>query len=126
MATHVRRVVKTVEDSDDGLDTIDRAPVAKTNVAERAILFVGGLLITLLAIRLLFALFGANPDNMLADFVYSVTYPFVVPFFGLFGYTVQYGIARFEIETLVAIVVYALITYGLAYLVTLGDSRRNI
>jgi len=47
----------------------------------------------------------------------------VAPFFGLFGYTFQYGVARVEIETLVAIVVYSLIGYGIGRLLAVGHSR---
>jgi hypothetical protein len=130
MATHVRRVVRTVEDRDTDLVDGDRNEVVvdRVNPVERAIYLIGGILLSLLALRVIFALLGANPDNGIADFVYTITYPFVAPFFGLFGYDVQYGmqygIARLEIETIVAMFVYALIIWGLAQLATIGDRRR--
>jgi hypothetical protein len=68
----------------------------------------------LIAIRFVLSLLGANPDNMFADLIYSLSYPLVAPFFGLFGYTLQYGVARFEFESLVAMLVYGLVGYGLA------------
>jgi hypothetical protein len=43
----------------------------------------------------------------------------VAPFFGLFGYNMQYGVSKFEIYTLVAMAVYAVVAWGLAKLVTL-------
>jgi hypothetical protein len=49
----------------------------------------------------------------------------VAPFFGLLGYTMQYGVARFELETLVAMLVYALVGYGLARLVNIGRVREE-
>lgn len=68
-----------------------------------------GLLLTLLGLRFVFMLFGANPNNTVANFVYETSHPFVAPFFGLFSYEPQLGIGRFEFETLIAIVVYGLI-----------------
>lgn len=66
-------------------------------------------IMVLLAFRLLFTLLGANPANMIANFVYRISAPLVAPFFGLFTRTPQLGIAGFEFETLVAMLVYGLI-----------------
>lgn len=88
----------------------------------RIINFIAGILISLLAIRLVLSLLGANRGNAFADFIYSLTYPFVAPFFGLFGYTMKYGVARLELETIVAMIVYALVAYGLVRLVTLRQA----
>lgn len=93
------------------------------NVAARIIYFLGGVLIALLAIRFLLALFGANPANGFADFIYTCSHPFVTPFFGLFSYRERLGIGRFEYETLIAIVVYAGVMELLARLVTIGSRR---
>ncbi len=93
---------------------VDRAG---TSTAERVIYYITGVLLTILAFRFVLSLLGAERGNVFADFIYSLSYPFVSPFFGLFGYTVQYGQNRFEIETLVAMAVYALLGYGIAKLV---------
>lgn len=87
---------------------------------ERIVYYITGVLLTLLAFRFVLSLLGANRGNAFADFIYSLSYPFVAPFFGLFGYNVQYGVARFEIETLVAMAVYGLVGYGIAKLVNIG------
>lgn len=68
-----------------------------------------GLLLTLLGLRFIFRLFGANPNNEIANFVYTTSQPFVEPFFGLFNYRPELGIGRFEFETLIAIIVYGLL-----------------
>lgn len=68
-----------------------------------------GLLLTLLGLRFIFRLFGANPNNAIASFVYETSQPFVEPFFGLFSYQPDLGIGRFEFETLIAIIVYGLL-----------------
>jgi len=87
---------------------------------EMIIFYLLGLLEGLLAIRFVLSLLGANQNNGFANFIYNLTYPFVVPFFGLFGYTFQYGIARFEFETLVAMAVYALVGYAIGRLWNIG------
>jgi hypothetical protein len=92
-------------------------------VAARVIWWVAGVLLVLLAFRFVLALLGANPANAFANFIYSVSHPFVAPFFGLFSYNTQLGVSRFEIYTLVAMAVYAVIAWGLARLVTLNRPR---
>lgn len=87
---------------------------------EMIIYYILGLLEGLLAIRFVLSLLGANQNNGFAQFIYNLTYPFVAPFFGLFGYTFQYGVARFEFETLVAMAIYALIGYAIARLLSIG------
>lgn len=91
----------------------------RVNVAERVVWFVAGVILVLLGLRFIFALLGANPNNGLADFIYSVTHPLVAPFFNLFSYNYTNGLARFEVYTLVAMLIYALIAWGIARLVTI-------
>jgi cation transport ATPase len=94
------------------------------NVATRVIWYIAGILLVLLAIRFVLTLLGANESNGFASFIYIVTFPFVAPFFGLFNYEIEYGVSRFEIFTLVAMAVYALVAYGIAQLFNLG--RREM
>lgn len=86
--------------------------------------WVTSVLLALLAIRMVLSLLGANQANAFASFIYTLSYPFVAPFFGLFGYTMEYGVARLELETLVAMLVYALVGYGVARLVNIGRARE--
>lgn len=92
----------------------------RMNVAERFIWLIAGIIMGLLALRFLLRLLGANPNNGFADFIYSVSHPFAVPFFGQFNYDADLGAGRFEFETLIAILIYALAAWVLAKLVTLG------
>lgn len=95
------------------------------NMAARVIWYIAGVLLVLLAFRFVFALLGANPNNGFANFIYTVSHPFVAPFFGLFGYNLRYGVSRFETYTLVAMAVYTVIAWGLARLVTLNRPPRT-
>ena len=127
MAERIQQTRTTVPD-----ETV--APVATSEVAERehrksvgerVVWYITSILLALLAVRFIFALLAANPSNGIANFVYTVSHPFVAPFFTLFGYgDLVAGRSRFEIYTLVAMLVYALIGYGIAKLFTI-TSRRN-
>lgn len=89
-------------------------------LAARIINLVGGVIVGLLALRFLLSLFGANRGNVIADFIYTTSAPFLAPFFGLFNYDPQFGVVRFEFETLIAIVFYAIAMALLIRIVTLG------
>jgi len=52
-------------------------------------------------------------------FIYTVSRPFVAPFFSLFGYNLRYGVSRFESYTLVAMLVYLILAWGIAKAFTL-------
>jgi uncharacterized protein YggT (Ycf19 family) len=100
-------------------------PQAKTdhqqNVTERVVWFVAGILLVLLGFRFVLSLLGANTTNGFANFIYSASHPFVAPFFSLFSYkNLVYGVSRFEIYTLVAMLFYAFVAWGIAKLVTLN------
>ncbi|MDA8269889.1 MAG: YggT family protein [Actinomycetota bacterium] len=88
-------------------------------IAARVIWWIAGVLLAILALRFIFTLLGANPANTFAHFIYSVSYPFVSPFFNLFGYSFHYRVSHLEIYTLVAMLIYALIAWGLERLVTI-------
>lgn len=87
---------------------------------EQVIYLLVGVLETFLALRIILSLLGANRGNAFAQLVYSVSYPFVAPFFGLFGNQFQYGVARLEIETIVAMIVYGLVGWGIVQITRIG------
>ncbi len=93
--------------------------------AQRLVYYIGGAVLTLLLLRFLLALLGANRANPFADLVFGLSYPLVWPFFGLFSFQPSYGNVTFESATLVAVVVYGIFTLGLAKLFTLHRSDRD-
>lgn len=132
MAERTERVTRVVEDDratvqPAGQTTevreVSEASVSGATLAERVVWFITGALLVLLAFRFVLALLGANPNNAFADFIYTASYPFVAPFFGLFGYDLQYGVAKFETFTLIAMAVYAIFAWGIAKLLTLNRPR---
>ena len=108
------RVVREADDFDDSQTSRGLSFVAKI------VYLFSGLVIGLLAIRFILVLLGANPSNAFADFIFDVSQPFVAPFFGLFNYSPTYLNSRFEFETLIAMAVYAIITWIILQALSLG------
>lgn len=108
--------------------TTEEAPVAAgtyglQNVLTNIVWFVAGVILILLGFRFVLTLLGANPANGFANFIYTTSHPFAAPFFGLFSYNYHYGVSRFEVYTLVAMLVYLVVAWLLTTLVNLN--RRN-
>jgi hypothetical protein len=80
-----------------------------------SIWWLTGFVNTLLAIRFLLKLFGANPVPFVR-FVYDLTWPLIVPFHGIFN-TDQVGVSVLEPENLVAIAIYTLLAWGIVSLI---------
>jgi len=91
------------------------------NLVARIVWYIAGILLVLLGFRFILALLGANSSNGFANFIYKTSHPFVSPFFSLFSYKQSYGISHFEIYTLIAMIVYAIVAWGIAKLVNLNQ-----
>lgn len=112
----------------DGATNIQRQTVSETSkadgrvVAQRVVWYIAGVIIALLAARVLLYLFGANQGSGFVDFIYAVSWVFAAPFYGIFPQP-EYGRSVLDSASLVAIVVYALVAWGVAKLFTLNSSR---
>ena len=126
MAEDVQKVRETVTRSGNTIQKTTEVKNSPThsdhrqNLAERVVWYIAGVLLVLLGLRFLLSLLGANPSNGFANFIYSVSHPFVAPFFSLFSYHYSYGASCFEVYTLVAMLVYALIAWGITSLLTIN------
>lgn len=94
-----------------------------TVLAQRVIWYIVGFIVVLLAIRVVLQLLGANQGNGFVDFIYSLSGIFATPFFGMFSYQPTYGSSTLEVGSVVGILVYALVGWGIAKLFTLGSSH---
>jgi hypothetical protein len=76
--------------------------------ARRTVYTIVNILAIFIFIRFLLMLFGADPLNGFASFIYAITYPFVLPFEGLFGGDPEpaLGVSQFAGSHLVAIAIY--------------------
>ena len=83
----------------------------------RGIYYLGGALVILLTLRFLLHLFGANPNNLFASFIFDFSHLFASPFANLFD-NPQIGTkASFEITTIVGIGIYLLLISLVVHLI---------
>jgi uncharacterized protein YggT (Ycf19 family) len=74
--------------------------------------WLAGMLEILLVMRFLLRLFGANPQNSFARLINDLSAPFIAPFSTLFiSPTSEGGANIFDVNVVIAIVAYALLSY---------------
>lgn len=124
--TEVRETNSQVGDTNVQRQTVRReTQTSGVVVAQRIIWFFAGFIITVLALRVLLLVLAANQGNFFVDFVYALGGFFSAPFAGIFG-SPSYGEFFFDTASVVAIVVYALVAWGLAKLITLTRPQEEI
>lgn len=74
---------------------------------------------TLLLFRFLLKLIGANPDAMFSSLIYVLSYPFAAPFLYVVRSTQVSG-SIFEWTTLLAMLVYWVVAWGIVRLFVMG------
>jgi uncharacterized protein YggT (Ycf19 family) len=84
-----------------------------------------GIVIALIILRVVLKALAANTGAAFTDFVYSVTGPLVAPFQGIFGTPHTSNGSIFELSSIVAIVVYAIIAWAIVRLAALAGRRRT-
>ncbi|HXC78007.1 MAG TPA: YggT family protein [Candidatus Acidoferrum sp.] len=109
------------------------APVEHVSMAEESrynfraaavVWFVVGIVEILIAARFLGKLFGASAHSAFVSFIYQVSGPVVAPFTGIFGDTGS-RTNTFETASLVALVVYAVIGWGLVVLIRIVTAPKG-
>src|SRR5579875_1099974 len=75
-----------------------------------------GIIVALIAIRVVLRLLAANPAAGFTSFIYNASAPFLAPFFGVVGSPSANG-SVLELPSLIAIVVYLLIGWLFATLI---------
>lgn len=102
------------------------AYVAETSpmaTARRIVGLLFGILIGLIAIRIVLLALGANEGNALVDSIYAITEPFVAPFRGVFSMNEvrPTGNSAIDIAALVAIVGWSLIALVIMAVLRIPD-----
>jgi hypothetical protein len=92
--------------------------------AAAVVWFIVGAVDIFVAARFLGKLFGASAHSAFVNFIYSVSGPMVAPFTGIFGDTGS-RTNTFETASLVAIVVYAVIGWGLVVLIRIVTAPKG-
>ena len=102
----------------------------KNYITARSINFyILGVIQVILGFRFLFRLLGANPNNAFVSFLYSITSIFLAPFEGIFREFIAPGLEAesvFEFHTLVAMLVFAVVFWGIGALINLKIEREKI
>ncbi|MHB8762251.1 MAG: YggT family protein [Coriobacteriia bacterium] len=99
-----------------------RSPIEVT--LSHIVFYVFGVIEVLIAIRFVFGMFGANTAAPFVRLINSMTEVFMVPFTAIFR-TQQVDGATFEWSVLVALVIYALIAWGLVALIHAVSPRSH-
>ena len=124
--TEVRDTNEQIGDTNIRRQTVQSTKAVDSRVVvQRIIYYVAGVIIALLAFRIVLLLLAANQGSAFVDFIYSVSGFFAWPFYGIFSYQPAYGQSMFEISSIVGILVYALVAMALAKLLTLTSARDD-
>jgi uncharacterized protein YggT (Ycf19 family) len=93
-------------------------------IVRRIIYFILSIIIVLLLLRFLFMLLAADPGAGFVNFLYQITEPLVSPFLGIFAQP-EVGEGVLETGTLIAMLVYSLIAWGIVALLGLFRTGRR-
>ena len=102
--------------------------VSSSRTIEYVVYFFLGMIEILLAFRFMLKLTGASTASAFVRGIYSVTNIFVMPFEGIFRRAVNQGAETssiFEPSTLVAMLVYAVIAWGIVKMVRILSGEHQ-
>lgn len=131
-----RETTNTQEDSVNPEQNSTKS-VASTSVKEETssilkvqyfVYYVFGILEILLAFRFVLKLAGASQSSGFVDFIYHLSRIFVLPFAGIFHVSLTQGAETtgvFEWSTIVAIVVYVLVAWGIVKLIRISSGEKQ-
>lgn len=98
-------------------------PARRTN---EVIYLVFAIVDVVLVVRMVLKLLAANPHAGFSSFIYAISGALLVPFRGILPTTTVSGQSVFELSALIAIIIYALVGFGLARLVSIAFSRNVV
>jgi hypothetical protein len=96
--------------------------------ATQIVYYVLGVLEVLFTFRLVFKLLGANPQSPFVSLIYSITQVFLAPFSGIFPSATTKGLETqsvLEPPTIIAMIVYAVIAWGIIKLIEINRHSHN-
>lgn len=112
--------------------TIEATPIkvkaTNSQTIEYLVYFFFGTLDILLVFRLLLKLTGANVASAFVGLIYALSKIFIMPFEGIFRRGFAPGVettAIFEPATLVAIVVYLVLAWGIVKLIRISSGEKQ-
>lgn len=125
--TEVQETNKQVGDTNIQRETVrTKTATPGTVIFQRVVWYITGVIIALLVLRFILLLLAANEDAGFVSFIYAISSFFAAPFFGIFNYQPTYGQFTLEVSTIVAVLVYALVGWGVAKLAVLSRPQDEI
>lgn len=129
MTEIVKETITTQEDNADSVTTVPaKREATSSQTIEYVIYFFFGILEILLAFRLVLKLTGASMASAFVGFVYGLSGIFILPFEGIFRRGFAQGVettAVLEPSTLVAIIVYAVLAWGIVKLLRILSGEKQ-
>jgi len=110
------------------MNTPSKNDATSSQTVEYLIYFLLGLLEILLAFRFFFKLTGANLSSAFVKMIYNLTGIFILPFEGIFRREYAQGVETtsvLEPSTLTAIIVYAVLAWGIVKLVQILSGKKQ-
>ena len=99
--------------------------VSGVTLAKRIVWFIAGFIIVLLSLRIILQLLGANDAAGFVTFIYNISEPFAAPFAGMFVQPTR-GVSSLDLSSIFAIIIYALLAWGITKLITLTRPRTAV
>ena len=103
---------------------VDTTVVSPADRAAQVVYVLFGFLEGLIAIRVVLKLLAANPDAGFSALIYAITEPFIALFNGVFPTPSTHG-SVFEFSSVLAIIVYALLGWGIVRLIQVWGQRQT-
>lgn len=120
--------VKEVRETETRDTHADHAHMdARTYKVTQIVWWITGVIEAFLGLRFILRILGANPANAFVSFVYTISDIFLAPFRGIFSPATTEGAEAtsvFEPGVLVAMIIYALIAWGIAKLIVILTADR--
>jgi len=113
----------------EAITTETKKVASSSQTVEYLIYFFFGALEVLLAFRLVLKLMGASLASGFVGLIYGLTGIFILPFEGIFRRGTAQGIETtsvLEPSTLMAIVVYAILAWGIVKLVRIFSGEKQV
>lgn len=107
----------------DGVVTksvVEETKLPPRSAAIQVLYILFSILAAVIILRVILVGAGANANNGFVDFIYNVSEPLVKPFLTMFDREIVYDVGRFEYESIIALIVYAVVVAIVASVIRIG------
>lgn len=127
--THIIKETITTNGNLDQLNNSDTQKNASNyQTIEYVLFFILAIIEIALSFRLVLRVLGANSSSIFVNVIYKITTSLMFPFEGIFRRGVTQGletVSVFEPSTIVAMIVYAVLLYGIVSLIHIFSGKEQ-